>query len=247
MRKQRVWKYLRVLPVVGLLVVTGAGTALAQSSSSNNYQIVETEFGGTSADQSCTSEYCSVVSIGDPVDGEASGNESVIAFPDIVDPNTPLLEVIVNSGVSNMGAMSLQQTGTRTMELGVRSYLSDGYFIQIAGDAPTYDGHSIATPETPTASTPGTEQFGMNVVANTTPAIGADPVQEPSGEFSFGYVADDYNTPDLFMYTPGAVVAQSDTESGQTNYTISMIVNISSSTPAGRYVSDFSAVIVPAF
>ena len=56
-----------------------------------------------------------------------------------------------------------------------------------------------------------------------------------------------YNIPNWFKYRSGETVARSLTDSGRTDYTVTMIVNISSSTPAGEYAGDFAAVVIPAF
>jgi hypothetical protein len=69
----------------------------------------------------------------------------------------------------------------------------------------------------------------------------------PADTVTFGVVDEDYNTPNSFKFTSGDVVARSQAETGRTDYTISMIVNISNSTPAGHYSGDFSAVVIPDF
>jgi hypothetical protein len=72
-------------------------------------------------------------------------------------------------------------------------------------------------------------------------------VQVPGAQTSFGVVSENYGTPNLFMFSSGDVVASSAKESGQTDYTISIIVNIASGTPAGNYSADFSAVVIPVY
>jgi hypothetical protein len=162
-----------------------------------------------------------------------------------VTESDPLLEVIVDPGVSNLGTLTAEQTAYKTSIVRVRSYLSNGYILQVFGNPPKYGGHTLSTPSTPSSSVPGTEQFGINAALNTTPSVGADAVQVPSNETSFGVVNDDYKIPNKFKYVNGGEVARSLTESGQTDYTISMIVNISNATPAGHYSGDFSVVVTP--
>lgn len=217
----------------------------AETSSSTNYKVTETEFGASSNAEMCKGQFCTRSSIGNI----ASGTSGTASFgPDT--PDTPTLEVIVASGAepSYLGVLTPEQTATKTMIVKVRSYLSDGYFLQIAGKSPTYNGHSLATPSSPTASTPGTEQFGINAVANTQPVVfGANAVQVPSGEFSFGQVETDYATANRYMYQNGGTVARSLTASGETDYTISMIINVANNTPAGHYATNFSAVVIPMY
>ena len=85
-------------------------------------------------------------------------------------------------------------------------------------------------------SSPGTEQFGINLVANTSPAtFGANPVQVPDNTFSFGVVATGYDTPNNYRYNKGDIIAKSLKSTSVTIYTISYLYNISSTTPAGEY------------
>jgi hypothetical protein len=178
-----------------------------------------------------------------------AGTSGTASFGPIT-PDVPTLEVIVAAGPepSHLGVLTTEQTATKTMTVKVRSYLSNGYFLQIAGKAPTYSGHSLTALGSPTAAAPGTEQFGINAVANTSPAnFGADPVQVPSSEFSYGTVEPNYSTPNLYMYQPGGTVARSLVASGQTDYTISMIINVANNTPAGLYSTEFSAVVIPMY
>ena len=51
----------------------------------------------------------------------------------------------------------------------------------------------------------------------------------------------------MFKYANGDAVARSTVETGRTDYTISMVINVSSATPAGHYSADYSAIVVPRF
>jgi hypothetical protein len=247
MQKRRLWHYLQfILSAVVLVAVGGASTVFATTSSSTSYQVTETEFGASSTAQNCSTQYCAQASIGGMAAGSSASNGYKATFGAITSSD-PLLEVIVNSGQSDFGTLSTQSTAAKTMTVQVRNYLSGGYTLQIVGNPPKYGSHALATPSTPTAATPGTEQFAINASANTTPSVGAAPVQVPSTQTSFGIVNDNYHTPNLFKYTSGDVVAHSNSESGQTNYTISMIVNISNATPAGHYSGDYAAIVVPVY
>lgn len=229
-----------------LAVAVFAGVPVFATSSSQNYQIVEQEFGSGSSAESCSGSYCARTSIGSLAVGDAAAGESTAEFGSIT-PNEPSLEVIIDSGVSHLGVLTTEQTAYKTMIVKVRTYLSNGYFLQISGTPPKYGNHVLATPSTPTASVPGTEQFAINVVKNSTPNVGENPIKVPSGGSQIGEVEPGYNTPNLFKYVDGDVVARSETGSGRTDYTISMVVNIAKTTPAGHYSGDFSAIVVPEF
>lgn len=219
---------------------------MAETLQSPNYEATELQFGSGSTEESCSGEYCATASIGDLSAGDAQAGESTAQFGSITSDD-PLLEVIIDPGESNLGVLTTEQTASKTMKVRIRTYLVDGYTLQISGTPPSYSGHALATPSTPTASSPGTEQFGINVVDNTTPDIGANPTVLPADLQSTSMIEDDYNTPDLFKYQDGEVIVRNPIGEGQTNYEVSFIVNISSSTPAGHFVGDFSAVVVPLF
>ena len=245
MRKLGMWRYGSIV-LLAALVWGSLPTAYAETSSSPNYQVSEMQLGTGSSLEGCTSQYCARASIGDVSAGTSVGGESKARFGTVTGSD-PLLEVIIEPGASNLGELTTERTATKTMVVKIRNYLSNGYVVQIVGNPPQYAGHTLATPATPTASTPGTEQFGINAVANTSPAIGANPVQVPSAQTSFGIVGNGYQTANLFKYVSGDEIAHSNTESGETSYTISMIVNVSNSTPAGNYTADYAAIIVPVY
>lgn len=208
--------------------------------------MTETEFGASSSDPTCSGQYCARASIGSTGAGESNGSKYTASFGPVTS-GEPLLDVIVDQGASDLGELTTERTATKTMTVQIRNYLSEGYVLQIVGDPPKVAGHTLKTPTTPTASQPGQEQFALNAVANTTPQIGADPVQVPSNTIAFGSVLPNYRSPNLFAYSSGDTIAKSISASGQTNYTISMIVNIASSTPAGHYAGDYAAIVTPIY
>ena len=231
---------------IGVLALSTGVPVFALTSSSENYQMTEIEFGGGSNLESCSEEYCARTSIGDVESGRTTAGESTAEFGEITE-DEPLLEVIVDPGDSDLGILTTERTATKTSVIRVRNYESSGYILQLAGDPPQFEGHTLKTPSLPTSSMPGTEQFAINLAANTLPEIGAAPTQVPSIETSLGQATDTYSTPNLFAHNPGDVIGRSQRESGRTDYTISMIINIANSTPAGHYTGDFAAMVVPVY
>jgi len=221
----------------------------APQSSSNDYSVSEVQIGGNgSTVNNCSSSYCAQESVGDTtVGGASSSNYSAQFGSDTT--NEPLLEVIVDGGSQDLGVLDQSTTATATFGLKVRSYLSSGYTIYVTGASPSQGEHNLKSLDTscPCTSQPGAEQFGINLAANTSPDIGAAPVQVPSGDFSYGAVDSDYSQPNLFKYHEGDAVAGSSTSTGETDYTLSMVMNISNVTPSGHYTSNFTAVVVPTY
>lgn len=246
MQKRRLWRISVPVLLAVLVTIASGSVAMAESSSSSHYKVTQTQFTSGTSVQSCSGSYCAKVSVGDAAVGDAASSANTAKFGSITNSD-PLLEVIVSAGSSNLGTLTAETTATKTTTVKIRNYLSGGYVLQIVGDPPKFDGHSLATSSTPVQSIPGTEQFGINVAANTNPIVGANPVQVPDDKTSFGIATDDYKSPNLFMFRSGDNVAQSTKASGETDFTISMIVNISNGTPAGHYSGDFSAVVIPVY
>jgi hypothetical protein len=233
----------------GVLSLASFQWVAAETIKSDNYEVSEPQFSAGAETEVCSEsgEYCAQASIGDLSGGEQSSGSYSARFEPIAEDSEPLLEVIVEPGAANLGVLATDRTATKTTVVKVRNYKSDGYTLHMSGPVPVYKDHFLATPTTPTASQMGTEQFGINVVKNTTPVVGENPLQVPSGGISFGVAEPGYDTPNLFQYEDGGVLARSERETGQTEYTISMIVNISGNTPAGHFTSDFSVIVVPVF
>lgn|SRR5581483_9060838 len=235
--------------VLALLVVIGlagtVGVAHAEDATSSHYQITDTQFGAGSGN-GCSGNYCANGTAGDLVVGSGSSAHYQARFGSDTQ-GTPLLEVIADAGNNNFGTLSTATTASTSMVVKVRAYEVSGYTIELAGAPPSQGVHQLDTPSTPTGASPGSEQFGVNVVANTYPTVGANPLQVPDSSFSFGQAATGYDTPNEYQYADGAIIAQSDSSSGETDYTISMIIDISNVTPAGQYTGSYNAVVVPVY
>jgi hypothetical protein len=151
--------------------------------------------------------------------------------------------------------LSESSASTTTATFSVESYLASGYIVQTIGNPPASNGvtpHTLSALTSGGTSSPGTEQFGINLVANTigcgAPAnVGANPVQVPDSTFSFGAAAAGYNTCGSFKYNNGDTIAISSKSSGETDYTISYLFNINHSTPDGQYTFRQSIVATATF
>jgi hypothetical protein len=94
---------------------------------------------------------------------------------------------------------------------------------------------------TTTTSQIGVEQFGINLVANTSPtSFGANP---DNGQFGFGSITANYATANNYRYVDGETVAQATKNSGVTTYTISYVTNVATLTPGGQYSADQTIIV----
>lgn len=251
----------------GMLVVAGVvlagvtvlamGAASAQPSVSPSYQVNEYFFGTGGELEACSGDgnadgvsYCSKQSAGETTVGETV-SPSYKAQSGFNTNREEYLEFNVTNSGTDLGVLSVSTAATATATFTVKNYLSNGYVVHTTSDPPRSGGgspYTFATPSTPTASAIGTEQFGINLVANTSPTtVGAGPVQVPDGTFSFGNAYTDYNTANVYKYTKGDIVAQSTKETGQTNYTVTYLFNINNATPAGQYTFNHNLVVTATY
>lgn len=226
--------------VIGVITVCLGISAPAMALQSSNYRLDEGAIGTGNMLESQSANYKARDGINDLAIGEsASGRYQVIAgsktSPD------PWLSFIVASPSVSFGVLSATTTATATAKFSVLSYTSYGYVVQVTGDSLKGNGHTIPGMDITGPSQTGIEQFGLNLVANTSPiSLGANP---DNGQFGFGSVTSNYSSANNYRYVDGEIVAQAAKSSGETNYTISYIVNVQPLTPGGKYVTNQALVV----
>lgn len=177
-------------------------------------------------------------------------NSAYLTYPGFLTPNEPFLEMSINTSLADLGVLDSTATKTANATFTVRAYTNSGYTVVTASQPPKTSTGLILTPMTSLGSSAvGTEQFGMNLVANTSPAnFGANPSKEPDSTFAQGKAAPGYSTQNQYKYNPGDIVAETgDNGWGQTTYTISYIANIAPLTKAGQYSMVHDLVAVPTY
>ncbi len=242
-----------IVSVVGIAAVPA--TVWAQQATSTNYSVDEAFFG--TGGQLCdpgvsgySASYCATSAAGETV----VGNTSSTNYQAQGGQNTyreEYIELIVPAVNVNLGILSSGAAATTSATFSVKTYLaSGGYSVINASDPPKYANQVLTALTSPTTSSPGTEQFGINLVANSSPSVGANllrgTVANPDNTvpyFSNGAVATGYNTTNQFKYVKGEEIANSGgVSSGFTTYTISYLYNISNATPSGEYILNHSLV-----
>ena len=138
----------------------------------------------------------------------------------------------------DMGELTNDQTLVAKSQMAVGTNASGGFAITVYGTPPAAGTSVIDTPTTPTASQPGTNQFGINLVQNTLPAIGSD----PEGIWANAQPTGDYGQPNKYKYASGDVVASSPNVSLMKKFTVSYILNSSPSLRAGVYTTTINYV-----
>lgn len=245
-------KRLRLAGMLLFLMITFSGVALAQYSSSH-YQTNEVFFGsGGDTDQSSTSYRASAAAGSLGVGRYSSTNYQ--AYSGFLTPNEPFLELGIDSSTADLGDLDPTTTVSGTADFHVRAYVDSGYTVQTLSQPPSYtsgsQSHTLSAMTVLGSSAVGTEQFGINLVHNTSPAtFGNDPLPLPNSSYANGTAASGYNTANQFKYVVGDIIAQTSGTNGWglTAYTISYIANASIITPAGRYVMVHDLVAVATY
>lgn len=234
-----------------IALIVWAGPITYAQSASSSYKVEESFFGTGGELDASSPSYKAKQSAGETTVGNSASN-SYQFQGGFNTSDKPLLEVAVNGGQYDMGYIDASTTGSAVATFTVRNYLSSGYVVQLNGNAPALTSSAGAPRVLPgmnpaTSSSPGTEQFGVNLVDNGNPNIGADVVQIPDNTYSFGTPISGYGTVNLFKFIDGDIIAMSPKSSGQTNYSLSMIANVARNTPAGQYGGHLSVQVIPTF
>ncbi|MBA3757479.1 hypothetical protein H0X09_01275 [Candidatus Saccharibacteria bacterium] len=236
--------------VTALVFSLGTATAYAQYTSPN-YKTEEAFFGTGGEVETTSPSYRAQSAIGalgiDPVTGTAYK-----AYSGFLTPNEPFLEFGVDTSVVDLGTLDTTVAKTGTANFHVRAYINGTYTVKTISPPPSITSggtYTLAGMGTQGASVAGTEQFGINLKANTSPAaFGAEVAPQPDATFAFGQAGTGYSVANQFKYVAGDTIAQTTTSGwGLTNYTISYIANIGLLTPAGSYSVLHDLVVVATF
>lgn len=106
----------------------------------------------------------------------------------------------------------------------------NGYSVAIFGTTMTSGNNSIPAVGAPAASRPGSSQFGINLRANSDPAVG----QNRTG-IGTATVGSAYSTPNRFMFLSGSRLVSSSLATNFNTFTVSYLVNINADQPPGIY------------
>lgn len=259
MNKQ-VSKYLK-LSIAVLIAVTGYPTYVFAQSSSNNYKVEESYFGSGGQTDASSANFRARQSAGALGVGDAS-SANYRSSSGFDTPSAPFLEVVVTNATVNLGTLSentpsygAAQAGDCGCSFTVRSYLSSDYTVVTASDPPKSENNNVlqnkAVQGSPATST-SIEEFGINLVDNSTPDIGSNPVNQPDNTFADGQAATGYEIPDVYKYIKGDIIARSPATVGkagigQTDYTVTYMAKVSTITPAGFYQMRHEFIVVPSF
>ncbi len=146
----------------------------------------------------------------------------------------------------DFGTFSSTSASSGTSVMAASTNSGAGYAITINGSTLTCGScagsPSIAALSSQTASSNGTAQFGANLRANTTPSVGTDPTGSGSGSYTANY-----GTANQYRFVTGDSVATVANATDANTYTVSYIVNVPGSQPAGTYTAIMTYIATATF
>jgi len=142
------------------------------------------------------------------------------------------LSVTLAASTVALGTLSTSSTGTGTSSIVVATNAATGYSVAYnsGGNSLTSAGGSI-TAMAGGGSSQNSKQFGINLMANTTPSIGTAVSGGGSGAALTGY-----NTANSFKFLlAGDTIASASLPTNTNTFTVSYIANIDGATASGAY------------
>lgn len=227
------------------IVLTRAPVAAATVASTYDFSNI------TNPSTAAVTEFVRIATYGS-IDGTGSVIDSgTVAFATVTPFNVetfvpPFLRLCVGITVAadcssasgttlDLGDFSTSQAKAGQSQFAVGTNSISGYNLFAMGTTMTSGNNFIPALSGATASQPGSSQFGLNLKANSNPSVGAEPSGAGTGAPTTGY-----DTANLFRFNPGDNIASSSLPTDFNVMTVSYIVNISSSQPAGVYSTTLS-------
>lgn len=130
----------------------------------------------------------------------------------------------------DLGTLNAQNTKFGTSQYAASTNADTGCSVYVLGTTMTSGNNVIPSTSSPQVSQAGVSQFGINLRQNNNPIVGL----EPSGIGS-SVPSSNYNSPNLFSFTSGSQLSNSPISTAYNRMTVSYIINISASQPAGVY------------
>lgn len=261
MSRNKNLKLTSILSVAALIFSFHLAPAALAQSSSDNYRVEEVYFGIGGELESASTNY-GAQSSGGSLGAGSGSSDNYDSGSGFLTESEPFLEAGLYAASADLGNLDPDNTSSVAAQGGscnctfyVRTYLSSEYAVITASQPPTNAYGDSLDPKSvlgAPSSDSSVEEFGINLVDNSSPDLGADPENVPDDTFADGEAATDYNVPDQFKYGIGDIIARSQATPGNqavglTNYTITYIAKPSNTTPAGLYQMDHEFIVVATF
>lgn len=208
---------------------------------------------GTAADglltNKATNVESSLITITNSVnDTDSTTTAAVVEDLDVVTVTAtvnPTLTLEISSATVALGTITSGTTGSGSHTAQIATNATGGFLLTYNGITLTSGSDTIDAYGSQAASSAGTEGFGINMVDNATPNVGAAVTQNAG---TCAALPADYGTTDKYSYvasTTTSLTAQS--APADCTYTISYVANVSNITPAGSYSAPITYVASATF
>lgn len=142
----------------------------------------------------------------------------------------------------DIGELSSTQARAASSQILSATNAPFGYSIFMTGTTLTSGNNTINALSTQAASNPGTSQFGINLRANSNPTSGAEPAGPGTASFT-----GNYGVPNLFRFVSGDTIVTTPESNDLKKFTVTYMVNVSKTQPAGVYASTFNYICLANF
>lgn len=150
-----------------------------------------------------------------------------------------------NSGEGNyinFGILKSDNTSYSQSEMIVGTNAESGYTISVHGTTLTSGNNTIANLSSRQTSLKGISQYGMNLRANSSPTVGA----EPSGPGA-GSPSAEYSVANQYKFVPGDTIATHNYTSDYRKFTASHVVNVAAGQAPGRYAATITYICLATY
>lgn len=207
-----------------LTAVIFVGPELAQAvmTSGSGYQIWADVISDGGGEGASSTNYNLSDTIGELADRatSTSGYTGAFGFRQLVNNS---LTMTLSADTIDLGTLDDATTGTDDHDITVQTNAATGLSVTVSGTTLTSGANTISAIGPASAlSTPGTEQFGINVIYSSGSAPAANEVVP-------------YDDPTMYAYDSGDEIIESAGEINSTVFDVNYIANITSATESGTY------------
>lgn len=142
----------------------------------------------------------------------------------------------------DLGNLSTIRPSYASSQLSGATNDNTGYSVSVIGTTMTSGNNAISRLSSPTSSSPGSEQFGINLVSNNSPTVGANATGPGTAT-----ATSDYSKKNKYKFKTGEVIVSSNVATDYKRFTVSYLVNITSNQAPGDYATTLTYVALANF
>lgn len=226
------------------VITTCTGWTTSAATTATTFVIKGATGGTGTLTNANTDTNSSLITLTDSVnDTDTVSGAAVIETNDVVTVTAsvaPTLTFAISSATVALGPITSATNGTGSHTIAVATNASGGFVVTYNGATLTSGLNTIAANAGSTQAA-GTEEFGINLKANTSPAaIGSNPVTN-SGATCTPHA--DYNTADTYKFVASTTTTMTNmTSPADCTFTVAYVADVATTTEAGSYTTDITYI-----